>query len=122
MRSLVPKLTGRTRIGSSDGRALARYLLSNWPEAAPENGEVHYKALLSPDEIDALVGVVEIQLGLPSSAPIANPSYEDGETGDKLPGTPNADLIGRLYRDCDAERVLKSAKRFSDKTRDKTKA
>jgi hypothetical protein len=103
VRSLTPKLVGKTRIGPADGRALARYFLSNWPEAGSENGDVRYEPLLPQAEIDAVADFVESQLELPPLMPsIKTPEPIDPQPDDLLPGESNARLIERLFRDCDA--------------------
>lgn len=45
IRSLTPKLIGKTRIAPVDGKALASYLLFNWPASASDNEEVSYEPI-----------------------------------------------------------------------------
>jgi len=103
VRSLTPKLIGKTRITPTDGRVLARYFLSNWPGAESSDGEVGYEPILSQADIDALADAVEAALGLPPTAPaMITAALPEAPADEWLPGEPNAQLIERFFKDCEA--------------------
>lgn len=103
VRSLTPKLVGKTNINPTDGNVLVRLVLSKWPVLGPDAEEVQYEALLSKTELDALGDYIEDRIEQPA-AQITIPASEavEGSIRDELPGLPNAELIAKLYKDCDA--------------------
>jgi len=109
VRSLTPKLVGKTRISARDAEVLLRFYFQNWPESEEsEDGDVisvRYAALLSKERIDAIValvsdaiatGVVSIVAAEPITAeqPATQIAY--------LPGEAVGTLIARRFRECDA--------------------
>lgn len=65
VRSLTPKLVGKTRIKGNDATALLRYLLTNWPEGGSEESSeasISYAPLMEADEIDAVAEHVALLL------------------------------------------------------------
>ena len=103
VRSLTPKLVGRTNINPADGSVLVCFVLSKWPVPGPDGEDIQYKPLLPKVEIDVIADYIEDRLEQPPSAIAAQPNESvDGGTKDELPGQPNAELITGLYKDCDA--------------------
>ena len=103
MRSLTPKLVGKTNISPSDGGVLVRFLLTNWPTPGLDDEEIQYEPLLPSAEIELVAAHVEDQLrASPAASTIQPTEPTELSTSDELPGEPNADLITRLFRDCDA--------------------
>lgn len=117
VRSLTPKLNGRTRMKPKEGAVLIHFFLSQWPEGDDEL--VSYKALLPQTDIQAVSKYVATLLDTRAreaalrSSNVA-PQATDSET-DRLPGEPIPDAIERHFRECDAlitvspEQVLHSA-------------
>jgi hypothetical protein len=109
VRSLTPKLVGKTRIKSDDAEKLLRFLLMNWPRPVPgetsEAKNVRYEALLSKDEINEIVGFVAEQI---ESAPGSRFEEEQIEAAPRdeefrpLPGRDLGELIPAMFKDSDA--------------------
>ncbi len=99
VKSLTPKLAGKTRITPADRRTLVRFFLTHWPEGDSENGEMRYRLAVAQAEIDAIAEAVERQ---PTSSPPEQPAPPNDPAERDLPGELNAKLIERLFRDCDA--------------------
>ena len=105
VRSLTPKLVGKTNISPADGGVLVRYLLSNWPTPGPDDEETQYKPLLSSAEVELVAEFVEDQLKKSPAISTIQPS-EPAElcASDDLPREPNADLITRLVEATDQKK------------------
>lgn len=98
VRSLVPKLAGRTRIKPSDGAALMRYFLSEWPEAGNAEAEgVKYKAFMSVAEIDLVASYIRDRID-----EIDWTVHVEGPAADSLPGEDIGGLITRYFEECEA--------------------
>ena len=109
VRSLTPKLVGKTRIKVDDAEKLLRFLLTNWPQPAKgdtsESKNIRYSALLSKDAIDEIVDYVAEQI---ESSPEPG-SEEDhqhvvlkAEELRPLPGRDVGELIPTLFAESDA--------------------
>ncbi len=101
IRSLTPKLTGKTRIKPRDGATLIRYFLTNWPETGPdEDGTVIYKPLLSEKEIRAVAEAIEEYI---NDAEDVTPSEQQpGEVVSVLPGEDIEATLTQFYEESDA--------------------
>jgi len=103
--SLTPKLTGTTRIKSTDARILIQYFLSNWPEESDaadagtsDVGQIHYEPLLAAEKLDALAKAVADGIGK-APLPVA---AESRATVPLLPGEDIRQLLLSLYKEADA--------------------
>lgn len=116
VRSLTPKLAGKTRISPTDGRTLVRFFLTNWPEGESENEDIRYSPILEPVEINAVAELIATQLSAAPAideptgtqlktapaSPVSKPPFADGQPDDGLPGSAATELIEALYRESDA--------------------
>lgn len=105
VRSLTPKLVGKTRIKPKDAENLLWAFLTYWPEAESgdtEAEELNYQQILSDEEIEELADYVANKITVnPSSQPSLNrPSSET--PADDIPGEPVGDLVARQYEEADA--------------------
>lgn len=100
VRSLTPKLIGKTNIGPDDGAALIRYFLSNWPEPGEKEGDVAYSRFLSDKEIDAVSNFIEAQIRA-TDRPAKNEIADTGPE-ERLFAQDIARLIPQYFEDCDA--------------------
>ena len=101
VKSLTPKLVGKTNIGSEDGAILVRFLLSNWPQPGLDEEHMQYKALGSKSEVETIGDYIEEQLRKTPGASAISPIAIGGSVDEELPGEPNSQLISRLFRECD---------------------
>lgn len=104
VRSLTPKLTGKTRIKAEDADALLRLFLSEWPseDDDPELSEeerVTYAPLATEDEIDAFVSSIAQRFGHEPSLPALLPTET---VTDDLPGEDVLKIITTLFERSDA--------------------
>ena len=110
VRSLTPKLTGKTNIQPRDGSVLVRVFLSHWPVPGEEEGAVEYKPFLSDKEIDAIANRVGEQLdsGVSSeeNIPVREPSPH------AMPGEDTGELLTRLFEESDALITVSPARTF----------
>jgi hypothetical protein len=98
VRSLTPKLAGKTRIRGNDASALLRYFLANWPEEGSEDSSdtvISYAPLLEVDDIRGAVDYVTSLLD--ADEPAATPS--DPADADTLPGRPYVEIALESYED-----------------------
>ncbi len=100
VRSLTPKLVGKTRIQPDDAEALMRVFLSKWPVLGANGGDIEYKPFLSNKEIDAVTAhsreLIEAN-ETPLSA-VVSPQ----ESSQSLPGEDIGGLITRFFEEADA--------------------
>jgi hypothetical protein len=105
VKSLTPKLVGRTRIKGEDASILIKHFLAFWPQKAEsseasESDAVQYGPLLSSSEIDQLAWSVTHRL----SRAVPTAPTEVGPiafTVTPLPGEDIGVLLPRLYAHCD---------------------
>ncbi len=103
VKSLTPKLVGKTNIGADDGASLLRFFFSNWPEAGAKEGEIRYAPLLSEQEIDTAANSIAAALAKRASGrPRAAVTVLDDASIEPLPGEPIRELIVRHFQECDA--------------------
>lgn len=103
VRSLVPKLTGKTNISPTDGAALIRFFLTHWPKPGDVEGEVEYKSVLPDNDIENVTDFIEKRLTeRGADRGITQVQNSQDEDVDILPGEPAADLIVRTFRECHA--------------------
>lgn len=103
VKSLTPKLVGKTNIGSSDGAILIRFILYHWPQAGITEEEVEYKPIVSDEEIDIIADNIEAQLTQRSSERIITPiARQDVDVVETLPGGPAAEVIVNRFAESDA--------------------
>jgi hypothetical protein len=109
VRSLTPKLVGKTRISAKDAETLLRFFLQNWPEGEEgEDGEVLsvlYAPLLSKTQIDEIValvsdGIVTGAIPILSAEPLT--AEQPATQIAYLPGEAAGKLIQRMFQECDA--------------------
>jgi hypothetical protein len=100
VRSLTPKLTGKTHIKPRDGATLVKFFLSSWPEGGEDDGAVTYKALIPVKEIGAVAEAIDEYISDAEDVPAAEVTTTDPAAS--LPGEDAADLILRFYEECDA--------------------
>lgn len=76
VRSLTPKLVGKTRIKAEDAERLIRFILTNWPTKDQGDGKgVRYQRLMQASDVDEIVGAVSDYMeSLPDSDDVAAPS------------------------------------------------
>lgn len=107
VRSLTPKLVGKTRIASKDAETLVRYFLENWPDKADagSNGDddVTYKSFLSKKVLDDVVDFVSNHIAARSAS---SSSFETAAAAplpsDEFPGEAVGPLIDRMFQESDA--------------------
>jgi hypothetical protein len=105
VKSLTPKLAGRTRIQSDDAMALIHHFLVHWPHRAEESeaaedGSIRYVSLLSSGEINGIAKSIAHNLGkstLSQSTDVGPIAF----TPTPLPGEDMGALLSRLYAQCD---------------------
>ncbi|MFZ1107286.1 MAG: hypothetical protein WAN43_02915 [Rhodomicrobium sp.] len=93
VRSLTPKLIGKTRLQPRDGNTLVSYFLLNWPKSGNDQN-VTYEPLISKRQIDSLAAAVEEHLE-PRKDSVADSSQS-------FPGEDVEGLIVRMYHESDA--------------------
>ena len=101
VRSLNPKLLGRTRMRPKDASNLVSLMLTFWP--APGSGDdenIAYKPFLSENEIGAVSEFVENQVALIAELDAPEPDF-DSEQPD-LPGETIAGVMAHHYRESNA--------------------
>jgi len=106
VRSLTPKLVGKTRLRAEDAEKLLGYFLTNWPRAvegeASESKKIKYAPLLTSDEIDEITGYVVGQiesigeLGSPDGAESPVSQHEEHRPP---PGRDLGELIPKLFEE-----------------------
>lgn len=86
VRSLTPKLAGRTHLKPADAQTLVRLFLSHWEYIGdPNSGEIGeksadlYKPLLSNREIEAVCRYIEDRFLTVGEAELASPSATSGQ-------------------------------------------
>jgi hypothetical protein len=106
VRSLTPKLVGKTRIKPKDAENLLWAFLSYWPESdaeGAESEELNYEQILSDEEIEDLADLIVAKINaLPSliSSQVSRASSE--LVADDIPGEPVAELVAQQFEDSDA--------------------
>lgn len=98
VRSLTPKLAGKTRIRGHDASALLRYFLANWPAPGGDTSgeaEIEYRPLLDDEEID---GVAELVASMLDSDEQVSGATLQGDD-EALPGRPFAEFTIELLED-----------------------
>jgi hypothetical protein len=103
VKSLTPKLVGKTRLRPEDASILLHYFLSQWPrEGTTEDGDVTYVSLLRSDEIAQIADTVSAQIRELTLAPVPSVSSPVSGTPIYLPGEDIGELLPRYYEQCDA--------------------
>lgn len=100
VRSLTPKLVGKTNIQPQDGNALIRAFLTHWPEPSEKEGEVKHTPFLSDAEIDVIADYVEKRIEAGATSPTVTPVSEP--ISQTLPGEDMEALITRFFEESDA--------------------
>jgi hypothetical protein len=101
IKSLVPKLSGKTNIAPADAEVLLRYFFTNWPHDV--DGDVEYKSIISENDITAICDFVEAHI----RERVLERGYSsvrvlDEEIEEPLPGRPAGEVVIRYFRECDA--------------------
>jgi hypothetical protein len=106
IRSLTPKLAGRTNLKAADADVLVRLFLSHWDYVGdPNSGEITarsadvYKPLLSDAEIEGVCGFVVERISAVSVE--ARNGVESGMAL-SMPGQDTIDLIANEFQEADA--------------------
>ncbi len=99
VRSLTPKLVGKTNIQPKDAEALLKVFLSRWPVIGDSEAEIEYKPLLEDTEIELVADYAASQIGVGDS-PVSATEPED--TKEALPGSEIGAVITGFYEEADA--------------------
>ena len=98
VKSLTPKLLGRTRIQPDDGAVLIEYFLHQWPEpGATEADVLKYKPALSETEISAISAYIKQRIAETEWVPQA-----EHPSSDTLPGADISEVLKRGFEECEA--------------------
>jgi hypothetical protein len=101
IKSLVPKLSGKTNISATDAEVLLRYFFTYWPHNV--DGEIEYKPIFSTDDVTAICDFVEVHI----KERVPDKGYppvrvSDEEIEEPLPGRPAGEVVIRYFQECDA--------------------
>lgn len=108
VRSLSPKLAGKTRIKPRDGRWLVDFFLLNWPlgtgvsadeEENRDGNDALYKPLLPVPEIRAVSSFVATGLGTPIHSQVSL-DVAPNLTALSLPGEDIVEVLTSRFEDC----------------------
>lgn len=106
VKSLTPKLVGKTRIKADDAEKMLRFLLTNWPQkAGSDSKNIKYGPALPKTEIDEVIEYVVEQIDY--SAQAAEDDDHDAPPRREaiaapLPGRDLGELFPALFAESDA--------------------
>lgn len=111
VKSLTPKLTGKTRIRPKDGATLLHFFLSQWP-FPPKDGakgqagedDLSYRPLLPSSDVDAIADYISKQLSA-EDIPVDEVSHGSAIV-ESLPGRISRDLNAELFAQCEVMIVV----------------
>jgi hypothetical protein len=102
VRSLTPKLVGKTHFSPRDGSDLVRYLLSHWPTSA-ESGAIKYTYIFPSEDIDVVSERIRELLSERASQRVASTASRTGaDPSETLPGQNAATEIVDRFKECHA--------------------
>ncbi len=108
IRSLTPKLNGKTVIKAHDGAVLVQYCLSNWP--TKEGDGIKYINLLDQDETKIVSDFIEESIE--NSTHITMAVMTPIEFDETLPGRPVPEVITQQFYDSDAMVIVSPENTF----------